>query len=103
VTSADGSSSTARLTIVALCSPVAIRAISRASRMDAIPIVIASVGTFVSPKKSEAASFRVIVSSVISRVRDSRDEPGSLNPIWPLRPIPSIKKSMPPAPAISIS
>src|SRR5947209_12643014 len=61
----------------ALCSPVAINAISRASRMVAIPIVIASRGTLSSPKKSADASFRVTVSSVTRRVRSSGDEPGS--------------------------
>jgi hypothetical protein len=44
-------------------------------------MVIASSGTFSSLKKSAAASLRVIVSSVISRVRDSRGDPGSLNPM----------------------
>src|SRR5690242_19615694 len=40
----------------ALCSPVARIAISRASRMVAIPIVSASRGTKSSPKKSRVAS-----------------------------------------------
>ena len=40
---------------------------------------------------------RVTVSSVARRVRSSGDEPGSLKPICPLFPIPSIWKSIPPA------
>ncbi len=96
-TSWDTSPSTARATISALCSPVAINAISRASRIVATPIVIASRGTLSSPKKSADASFRVTVSSVTSRVRSSGDEPGSLKPMCPLFPIPSIWKSIPPA------
>ena len=34
---------------------------------------------------------------VIRRVRLSRAEPGSLKPMWPVRPMPSIWISMPPA------
>ena len=96
-TSWSTSPSTARRTIAALCSPVARIRISRASRMVATPIVIASRGTFSSPKKSAAASCRVTRSSVISRVRLSAPEPGSLNPMWPVRPMPSSWRSMPPA------
>src|SRR5439155_1608013 len=84
-----------------LCSPVAIRAISLAPRMVATPIVIASRGTLSSPKKSAAASFRVTVSSVTRRVRESGGEPGSLKPMWPLLPMPRIWKSMPPASPIA--
>jgi hypothetical protein len=58
--------------------------------MDATPIVTASVGTLSSPKKSAAASRRVIVSSATRRVRESIPEPGSLNPMWPVFPIPRI-------------
>jgi len=47
-------------------------------------------GTFHSPKKSLAASSRVTLSSVISRVRLARDEPGSLKPMCPVRPMPRI-------------
>src|SRR5467141_864511 len=68
------SPSTARATIPALCSPVASRAISLASRIVATPIVIASRGTFSTPKKSAAASLRVNVSSVTMRVRDADAE-----------------------------
>ena len=55
--------------------------VSRASRMVATPIVTASRGTFSSPKKSAAASFRVTRSRVMSRVRLSSPEPGSLKPM----------------------
>ena len=61
------------------------------------PIVMAKRGTLPSPRKSAAASWRVIRSSAISRVRESRVEPGSLNPMWPVRPMPRICRSIPPA------
>ncbi len=95
--------STARRTIAALCSPVARRQISRASRIVATPIVIAWRGTFSSPKKSAAASRRVTVSSVISRVRDSAPDPGSLKPMCPVLPMPSNCRSIPPAARIAAS
>ena len=63
------------------------------------PIVSAWCGTFSSPKKLLAASRRVTGSSVTRRVRLWRGEPGSLKPMWPVRPMPSTCKSMPPAPA----
>ena len=72
--------------MAALCSPVARITISRASRIVATPIVIASRGTLSSPKKSAAASCRVTGSSVTSRVRLSAPEPGSLKPMWPVSP-----------------
>ncbi len=87
----------------ALCSPVATRAISRASRMVATPMVTASIGTLSSPKKSAAASRRVTVSSAISRVRLCTPEPGSLKPMCPVLPIPRIWKSMPPASTMACS
>ena len=78
-------------------------AISRASRIVATPIVTASRGTLSSPKKSAAASFRVTVSSVTSRVRVAGPEPGSLKPMWPVRPMPRSCKSSPPTSAIICS
>ena len=39
----------------------------------------------------------LLESSEISRVIESRDEPGSLNPMCPVRPIPRIWISRPPA------
>jgi hypothetical protein len=66
-------------------------------------MVIACRGTFHSPKKSAAASERVTLSSVISRVRLSAVLPGSLKPMWPVRPMPRIWRSMPPASRIRSS
>ncbi len=66
-------------------------------------MVIASSGTFSSPKKSDAAVRRVIVSSATSRVRDSTLEPGSLKPMWPVWPMPRSWKSIPPARRIASS
>src|SRR3954454_9042702 len=60
--------------IAALCSPVATRAISRASMMLATPMVMASVGTLSSPKKSAAASRRVTESSEKQLVRESETD-----------------------------
>ena len=61
-----------------------------ASRMVPTPMVMAWCGTFSSPKKSPAASRRVTGSSVTRRVRLWRVEPGSLKPMWPVRPMPRI-------------
>ncbi len=60
-------------------------------------MVIASVGTLSSPKKSAAASRRVTVSNAIRRVRLSTPDPGSLKPMCPVLPMPRIWKSIPPA------
>lgn len=87
----------------ALCSPVAMSTISSQSRMVPTPIVIASWGTLASPKKSLAASLRVISSRITWRVRVCRPEPGSLKPTWPERPMPSSMRSIPPAFSISCS
>src|SRR5438270_495412 len=84
-TSGDGSPSTARRTTSALCSPVAMSAISRAWRIVATPIVIASRGTLSSPKKSAAASRRVTVSSVTSRVREPEHAPALRSDLAPHR------------------
>ena len=100
-TSWSTSPSTARARSSALCSPVARMTISRASRIVATPIVIASRGTLSSPKKSAAASCRVTRSSVTSRVRLSAPEPGSLNPMCPVRPMPRSWRSIPPAARIA--
>src|SRR5207244_1727021 len=97
------SPSLARFTSAALCSPVARSAISLDATIVPTPIVIASVGTFSAPKKSAAATRRVMESSTTSRVRDVGPEPGSLNPMCPVWPIPRIWKSMPPASAIALS
>lgn len=39
-------------------------------------------------EKNRALSCRVCSVSVLTRVRDPSDEPGSLNPMCPLAPIP---------------
>ena len=44
-------------------------------------MVIAFLGTFSTPLKSFAASFKVNGSRVTNRVTEFRWEPGSLNPI----------------------
>jgi hypothetical protein len=46
---------------------------------------------------------RVASSSLISRVRDAKSEPGSLKAMWPLAPMPSSSRSMPPLAAIYAS
>ena len=66
-------------------------------------MVMALRGTFSSPKKSLAASVTVTWSSVTSRVRVVGPEPGSLKPMWPVRPIPSSWRSMPPTAAMAAS
>ena len=73
------------------------------SRMVATPIVIASRGTYSSPKTSAAASSRVTRSRCTSRVRLPAPEPGSLQPMCPVLPMPSSGKSMLPARAIAAS
>ena len=85
-----GGCSSALYTTLALCSPKAMRNTRRASRIVATPIVTAWFGTFSSPKNPLAASRRVMLSSVTVRVRLFRGLPGSLNPMWPVRPIPRI-------------
>jgi hypothetical protein len=82
--------------IGAFPSPSAMSTMRLASRIVAMPIVTARSGTCSSPKKSLAASWRVTRSSVIRRVRLKRPEPGSLKPTWPVRPIPSSCRSIPP-------
>ena len=47
--------------------------------------------------KNRALSSRVAVVSVFRRVLDTSEDGGSLNPMWPLRPMPSSCKSIPPA------
>ena len=63
--------------------------ILRAARMVEIPIVIACNGTLSALKKLLAASARVCGSRVTIRVSELRGLPGSLKPMWPVRPIPS--------------
>lgn len=60
-----------------------------------IPIVIAVFGTFSSPLNASAASDIVWGCNWTNLVFESIVEPGSLNPIWPERPIPNNWISIP--------
>ena len=51
--------------------------------------MIAFFGTFSSPKKSPAASIVEILSRYTNLVVELKDDPGSLNPMCPVDPIPS--------------
>ena len=77
------------LMIEALLTPQAKSTILRAARTVPTPIVIALVGTFLKPSKASAASIRVTLFKFIIRVAELIFEPGSLNPICPVLPIPS--------------
>jgi hypothetical protein len=79
----------AAATAVAFSGPVASRMMLRASRIVAIPIVIARSGTDAGSGKLRASAMRVASSSLISRVRDAKSEPGSLKAMWPLAPMPA--------------
>ena len=81
--------STAFATLSALCSPQANKTIRFACMILSIPKVIAFLGTLANPPKSTAASIFVLMSKVINRVFELIKDPGSLNPMWPLRPIPN--------------
>ena len=82
---------------LALLLPSTIIKTSFASIIVATPTVKADWGTFVMSllKNLELA---MIVSSVncFSLVLDLKDEPGSLNAIWPSTPTPPKNKSIPP-------
>ena len=78
------------LIMAALCSPKARSAMRLAFRIVLMPIVIAPAGTFsVDPKKC-AASLRERWSRSMRRVCEDACEPGSLKPMLPISPIPSI-------------
>ena len=102
-TASDSGPSMARAAISALLPPHASITNFLARRMVPTPIVIANRGTFSSPKKSAAASCWVTLFSGIKRVRESREEPGSLKPMCPVRPMPRIWISTPPAASIAAS
>ena len=88
----------------AFFSPVATSTIRRALRIVPIPIDSASAGTREgSSPKSAALSRRVDSISLTRCVRASSSSPGSLKPMWPLLPMPSSCRSIPPAPAIAAS
>ena len=81
--------STALATLSALCSPQANKTIFFDFMILSMPRVMAFLGTFCNPPKSGDASILVAISKVIKRVLELMVEPGSLNPMCPLRPIPS--------------
>ena len=61
------------------------------------------IGTSASDGKNRALSRRVCSVSVLTRVADANDEPGSLKPMWPSVPMPRICTSTPPASAMALS
>ena len=73
----------------------------RASRIVPTPCVSTWCGTSSTEPKKRALSARVWVVSVLSRVRDASDDPGSLKPMCPSLPIPSSWRSTPPASRIA--
>lgn len=82
-------------TALALCLPVAIKIIFLDSRMSAMPTVRALAGARMNERKPK---FELLVwcARTISRVRELKSEPGSLNAIWPFTPRPRIVRSRPP-------
>ena len=93
----------ASFTMGALLVPQARRTIFLAARMVPQPMVMAEVGTFSSPPNACAASSRVMSLSWMALVSESFDEPGSLKPMCPERPMPRIWRSMPPASLMACS
>lgn len=87
----------ASLTMGALLVPHAMRTMRLAASMVPQPIVMAMVGTFSSPPKLREASSRVTSVSWTALVREFFGDPGSLKPMCPVRPMPRIWRSMPPA------
>src|SRR5699024_366243 len=95
--------STELRTAEALCCPQASKTILCAFRIVLIPVVIAKRGTCAKLGKLAELAIRVSLSKAIRRVVEILLEPGSLNPICPLDPIPNNCKSMPPASSICCS
>ena len=82
----------------ALWAPVMRIMTSRASITVATPTVRASVGTLdKSSPKNRALARMVSWASVLTLVLLARDDPGSLNAMWPSGPIPPMNNSIPPA------
>ncbi len=67
-----------------------------------MPMVSARPGTGPAPKEPADAA-RVSAARATTRVIESNDDPGSLNAMWPLPPMPSTQRSRPPAAAMSRS
>ena len=61
------------------------------------------VGTCSGESKKRALASRVDGARVLMRVREANDDVGSLNPMWPLAPMPRICTSIPPAARIAAS
>ena len=68
-----------------------------------MPCVSTCRGTSSTEPKKRALSARVCSVSVLTRVREASEEPGSLKATWPSLPMPSSCRSMPPAAAIACS
>ena len=82
--------SSAALTASDLDDPTASTSRCAAWPMVAMPWVIAWDGAWSGPSKYRALSALVAAASRTTLVRDSKEDPGSLNARWPLRPIPRI-------------
>ncbi len=91
--------STAAAIASAFAEPVAIRSRWRARRMVPRPWVRTWWGTSSSEPKNRALSRRVCSVSVLIRVVEESDEPGSLKARWPSLPMPRTWRSTPPASA----
>lgn len=82
----------------ALCGPVTTITISRASSTVCTPTVSAIFGTFETSLLKNLELARMVSSaSVLTRVLDASDDPGSLKAMWPSGPTPPRNNSMPPA------
>lgn len=95
-TSAEVTPSIASFTIVALVSEKPMMIIRFAFITEETPMVIAYFGTLSNPIKSEAASSLVFLSKLMILVLEASVDPGSLNPMCPVLPIPRSYRSMPP-------
>ena len=83
-----------RSTASVFCSPKASRTIRFASSIVWMPIVIAFLGTASSEGKYFAFTVRVDCARSTACVRERKDVPGSLKPIWPFTPMPSNCRSI---------
>ena len=96
--------STVSATASALPAPNASSTRWRAFMIVPMPCVMQCVGTWLmSLSKKRALAMRVRSVSVLTRVPEASDEPGSLKPTWPSVPMPRICTSMPPAASIAAS
>ena len=84
------------LRISAFSSPQAVRKIFLAARIVATPIVIEHGGTGSLLPKLRVISSREVASMRMMRDGELSDEPGSFVAMFPIRPMPSNIKSMPP-------